>query len=111
MEYFEKQGYFLCDRLVVNGYASLPTRDLVKNSEHEGIESPEVGTGRALILHNVPAVSVKVEVSVCPEVGTGGVLFLQNVPAVSVKVEVQCALRWAQVGHCFFKMFLRLVLK
>ena len=70
---------------MVNGYASLPTRDLVKNSEHEGIESPEVGTG--------------------------GVLFLQNVPAVSVKVEVQCALRWAQVGHCFFKMFLRLVLK
>ena len=35
----------------------------------------------------------------CPEVGTGGALLLQNVAAVSVKVEVQCALRWAQVGH------------
>ena len=70
-----------------------------------------MGTGGALLLQNVSAVRVKVEVSVCPEVGTGGVLFLQNVPAVSVKVEVQCALRWAQVGHCFFKMFLRLVLK
>ena len=41
----------------------------------------------------------------CPAVGTGGALLLQNVPAVSVKVEVECARRCAQVGHMVLGVF------